>query len=127
MNKFWWSVLMIAAICILGVIDIKTMNTWVVVANVVLGVVAAFAAYKLGKFPASKKQGRVHSFTGREIRTTLSYIVALVCHVIQSAILEHGRFNATKTVLWCNGNTSDFGSEIPSSNLGRITIVLIKA
>ena len=79
---------MIAAICILGVIDIKTMNTWVVVANVVLGVVAAFAAYKLGKFPASKKQGRVHYFTGREIRTTLSYIVALVCHVIQSAIFR---------------------------------------
>lgn len=56
MNKFWWSVLMIAAICILGVIDIKTMNTWVVVANVVLGVVAAFAAYKLGKFSTSKKR-----------------------------------------------------------------------
>ena len=55
MNKFWWNVLMIAAICILGVIDIKTMNTWVVVANVVLGVVAAFAAYKLGKFSVSKK------------------------------------------------------------------------
>lgn len=55
MNKFWWSVLMIAAICILGVIDIKTMNIWVVVANVILGVVAAFAAYKLGKFPVSKK------------------------------------------------------------------------
>ena len=48
MNKFWWSVFMIVAICILGVIDIKTMNTWVVVANVVLGVVIAFAAYKLG-------------------------------------------------------------------------------
>ena len=46
---------MITAICILGVIDIKTMNTWIVVANVILGVVAAFAAYKLGKFPASKK------------------------------------------------------------------------
>ena len=28
---------------------------WVVVVNVILGVVAAFAAYKLGKFPASKK------------------------------------------------------------------------
>lgn len=64
---------------------------------------------------------------GDKIRTTLSYIVALVYHVIQSAILEHGRFNATKTVLWCNGNTSDFGSEIPSSSLGRITIVLIKS
>ena len=46
---------MIAAICFLGVIDIKTMNTWVVVVNVILGVVAAFAAYKLGKFPVSKK------------------------------------------------------------------------
>lgn len=23
--------------------------------------------------------------------------------------------------LWCNGNTSDFGSEIPSSNLGSST------
>lgn len=40
--------------------------------------------------------------------------------------LERGRFNATKIVLWCNGNTSDFGSEIPSSNLGRIAIVTIK-
>ena len=40
--------------------------------------------------------------------------------------LERGGFNATKTVLWCNGNTSDFGSEIPSSNLGRITITLFK-
>lgn len=37
--------------------------------------------------------------------------------------LERGGFNATKTVLWCNGNTSDFGSEIPSSNLGRTTII----
>ena len=46
---------MIAAICILGVIDVKTMNTWVVVANIVLGIVAAFAAYKLGKFPVNKK------------------------------------------------------------------------
>ena len=23
--------------------------------------------------------------------------------------------------LWCNGNTSDFGPDIPSSNLGRPT------
>lgn len=42
------------------------------------------------------------------------------------SFLERGGFNATKTVLWCNGNTSDFGSEIPSSNLGRITITLFK-
>ena len=35
--------------------SIKTMNTWVVVVNIILGVVAAFAAYKLGKFPVSKK------------------------------------------------------------------------
>ena len=68
----------------------------------------------------------MYSSTGDKIRTTLTYIVALVYHVIQSAILERGRFNATKTVLWCNGNTSDFGSEIPSSNLGRITITLFK-
>ena len=47
----------------------------------------------------------------------------MVYHVIQSDILERGRFNATKIVLWCNGNTSDFGSEIPSSNLGRTTII----
>lgn len=65
----------------------------------------------------------MYSSTGDKIRTTLTYIVALVYHVIQSAILERGRFNATKIVLWCNGNTSDFGSEISSSNLGRTTII----
>gem|GEM_PF-4453688 len=67
----------------------------------------------------------MYSSTGDEIRTALTYIVVLVYHVIQSAILEHGRFNTTKIVLWCNGNTSDFGSEISSSNLGRTTITLI--
>lgn len=28
MNKFWWSVIMIAAIIIVAIIDIKTMPIW---------------------------------------------------------------------------------------------------
>lgn len=42
MNKFWWSVIMIAAIVIVAIIDIKTMPIWVVIVNVALGIVAAF-------------------------------------------------------------------------------------
>ena len=42
MNKFWWSVIMIAAIVIIAIIDIKTMPIWVVIVNVALGIVAAF-------------------------------------------------------------------------------------
>lgn len=53
MNKFWWSIIMIAAIVIIGIIDIKTMPIWVVIINVALGIIAAFAAFKLGKI---KKQ-----------------------------------------------------------------------
>ena len=44
MNKFWWSVIMIAAIVIVAIIDIKTMPIWVVIVNVALGIVAAYAA-----------------------------------------------------------------------------------
>lgn len=50
MNKFWWSVIMIAAIVIVAIIDIKTMPIWVVIVNVALGIVAAFAAFRIGKF-----------------------------------------------------------------------------
>ena len=39
MNKFWWSVIMIAAIVIIAIIDIKTMPIWVVIVNVALGIV----------------------------------------------------------------------------------------
>lgn len=46
MNKFWWSVVMIAAIVIVAIIDIKTMPIWVVIVNVALGIVAAFAAFR---------------------------------------------------------------------------------
>lgn len=56
MNKFWWSVIMIAAIVIIAIVDVKTMPIWVVAVNVVLGVCAAFAAYKLGKIKTSSKQ-----------------------------------------------------------------------
>lgn len=42
MNKFWWSIIMIAAIVIIAIIDIKTMPIWVVIVNVALGIVAAF-------------------------------------------------------------------------------------
>lgn len=51
MNKFWWSVIMIAAIVIVAIIDIKTMPIWVVIiVSVALGIVAAFAAFRIGKF-----------------------------------------------------------------------------
>lgn len=46
MNKFWRSVIMIAAIVIIAIIDIKTMPIWVVIVNVALGIVAAFAAFR---------------------------------------------------------------------------------
>lgn len=49
MNKFWWSVIMIAAIVIIAIIDIKTMPIWVVIVNVALGIVAAYAAFRIGK------------------------------------------------------------------------------
>jgi len=50
MNRFWWSVIMIAAIVIIAIIDIKIMPIWVVTVNVALGIVAAFAAFRLEKF-----------------------------------------------------------------------------
>ena len=50
MNKFWWSIIIIAAIIIITIIDIKTMPIWVVIVNVALGIVAAFAALELEKF-----------------------------------------------------------------------------
>ena len=31
----------------------------------------------------------------------------------------------THIVLWCNGNTTDFGSVVPSSTLGRTTAILV--
>lgn len=40
---------MIAAIVIVAIIDIKTMPIWVVIVNVALGIVAAFAAFRIGK------------------------------------------------------------------------------
>lgn len=56
MNKFWWSVIMIAAIVIVAIIDIKTMPIWVVIVNVALGIVAAFAAFRIG---AAIKIGKI--------------------------------------------------------------------
>lgn len=55
MNKFWWSVIMIAAIVIVAIIDIKTMPIWVVIVNVALGIVAAFAAFRIGKIQKQVK------------------------------------------------------------------------
>ena len=66
MNKFWWSVIMIAAIVIVAiidiktmpiwvVIDIKTMPIWVVIVNVALGIVAAYAAFRIGKIQKQVK------------------------------------------------------------------------
>ncbi len=49
MNKFWWSVIMIAAIVIVAIIDIKTMPIWAAIGNVALGIVAAFAAFRIGR------------------------------------------------------------------------------
>ena len=49
MNKFWWSVIMIAAIVIIAIIDIKLSLFWVVIVNVALGIVTAFAAFRIGK------------------------------------------------------------------------------
>lgn len=50
MNKFWWSVIMIAAIVIVAIIDIKTMPIWVVIVNVALGIVVAYAAFRIERF-----------------------------------------------------------------------------
>lgn len=41
---------MIAAIVIVAIIDIKTMPIWVVIVNVALGIVAAFAAFRNSYF-----------------------------------------------------------------------------
>lgn len=49
MNKFWWPVIMIAAIIIVAIIDIKTMPIWVLIVNVALGIVVAFAAFRIEK------------------------------------------------------------------------------
>ena len=40
---------------------------------------------------------------------------------IFAAVIEKHTTRDIKTVLWCNGNTSDSGPEIPSSSLGRTT------
>lgn len=55
MNKFWWTVIMIAAIVIIAIIDIKTMPIWVVIVNVALGIVAAYAAFRIGKIQKQVK------------------------------------------------------------------------
>lgn len=55
MNKFWWSVIMITAIVIVAIIDIKTMPIWVVIVNVALGIVVAFAAFRIGKIQKQVK------------------------------------------------------------------------
>lgn len=55
MNKFWWLVIMITAIVIVAIIDIKTMPIWVVIVNVALGIVAAFAAFKIEKIQKQVK------------------------------------------------------------------------
>ena len=55
MNKFWWSVIMIAAIVIAAIIDIKTMPIWAVIVNVALGIVAAFAAFRIRKIQKQVK------------------------------------------------------------------------
>lgn len=60
MNKFWWSVIMIAAIVIVAIvivaiIDIKTMPIWAVIVNVALGIVAAFAAFRIRKIQKQVK------------------------------------------------------------------------
>lgn len=55
MNKFWWSVIMIVAIVIVAIIDIKTMSIWVIIVNVALGIVAAFAAFRVGKIQKQVK------------------------------------------------------------------------
>lgn len=49
------SVIMIAAIVIVAIIDIKTMPIWVVIVNVALGIVAAFAAFRIGKIQKQVK------------------------------------------------------------------------
>lgn len=55
MNKVWWSVIMIAAIIIVAIIDIKTMPIWVVIVNAALGIVAAFAAFRIEKIQKQVK------------------------------------------------------------------------
>lgn len=63
MNKFWWSVIMIAAIVIVAIIDIKTMPIWVVIVNVALGIVAAFAAFRIGKIQELWYNGNTADFS----------------------------------------------------------------
>lgn len=55
MNKFWWSIIMIAAIVIVAIIDIKTMPIWVVIVNIALGIVATYAAFRIGKIQKQVK------------------------------------------------------------------------
>lgn len=45
---------MIAAIVIIAIIDIKTMPIWVVI-NVAFGIVAAYAAFRIGKIQKQVK------------------------------------------------------------------------
>ena len=43
------------AILVRNIIDIKTMPIWVVIVNVALGIVAAFAAFRIGKIQKQVK------------------------------------------------------------------------
>lgn len=54
MYKFIWSAIMIVALAILAIVNIKEVAIWVVIIDVVLGIVAAYSAFKLGKLPAIK-------------------------------------------------------------------------
>lgn len=46
---------MIAAIVIVAIIYIKTMPIWVIIVNVALGIVAAFAAFRIEKIQKQVK------------------------------------------------------------------------
>lgn len=54
MYKFMWSAIMIVALVILAVVNIKEVAIWVVIVDVVLGIIAAYAAFKIGKLPITK-------------------------------------------------------------------------
>lgn len=55
MNKFLVVSYYNCAIVIIAIIDIKTMPIWVVIVNVALGIVAAFAAFRIGKIQKQVK------------------------------------------------------------------------
>lgn len=46
---------MIAAIVIVAIIDIKTMPIWAVIVNVALGIVVAYAAFRIEKIQKQVK------------------------------------------------------------------------